>query len=290
VGIDYVITVFGNVAYAKFADLLALSLQLNGGVPRSRIFVYDNTGYQYQHANSYFLETDYCYTDEGRKVFPARLKTNLHLVHDNRPFVYLDADTLCIGRLDRFEAQFVSDPYRYRCQNLGYIDYSDEDTPHGNMLWANRASLWEHFKLDKDRPIAATNSSIQYFGESEIMGWASELLEENPYPTDKMPYKWGRVPMQPDELYLNVAWHIAEAPPLDFEFQPIYFQNITNPARPTIDSLRASYPFLGLYTGSSKHLMSLWDNEGYRLTGERIRVSIWEQDKLTKKVRKNEAE
>jgi len=239
---------FGNnPVYCKFAHNLIMSLRhFSPNVPIQLIYEFDAIkGFEY------LLEWSDTHTQISDEIFkePAFYKLSWQHFAAFDQSIYLDVDSLIIKDIEPLFTECAKIG-KYVCQVKDFNAFSDkkEDDAMGNMLWATRSTVWEHFQLKKDMILPSTNSSFQYLekGGEKILNDARELLLNNPLPIDKHRFKWGKGKHQPDELYLNAScalnYHLQPS------FEPLFFRPRTAFGVPSkIVKLREDYYGIGVY-------------------------------------------
>lgn len=243
----------GGYGYLKWAVNQAASLKYHSpDIPIqlivSKQLLNDASG----HANIFDIYTvveDSQWQDEEGRLFPAKLKTSFYDLLAFDESIYFDVDGVTLKDITPLFEQtddLVSDVQ-------GIYDLTQGDI-FNHLKWAKPKEIWEHFELHEKAKLPAINSSFLFIRKGEtcqaIFELAHDLLMNDPLPTEKHWYNWGRLRdnkvSQPDELYFDVAMAMLNYIP--GHEVAVYFRmaNDRTPVKP-LEQIKNEYYGLGLF-------------------------------------------
>lgn len=198
-----VLLAFGKRGYGFMAYNLALSIKHHS--PNVPITLYAQTDSACMREVTDLSVFDAVLPIEGNVSDPGRFKVSIYdlLPYDNN--LYLDVDALCLKPIEPLLERLSNGSEDYQTYiHTTYGFDAPNDLP--LMYWATKMTIWNHYGLNQDHKLPATQSSIQFIRKSEKSRELFKTIEacfDNPIPIENLKHVWGGT--QPDELYINTA-------------------------------------------------------------------------------------
>lgn len=263
---------FGSTTYGSYAFNLAASIRYYSGKGISIKLLHDKTSVShFTDFHSGFFDSMEIIPDnilyKDGKICPEQVKINYYSLISDDEYIYLDVDSIATKDIRGLFDECRASGKDYLTQVHNYWTLDNGAGKIENMAWAMACDIWRHFELSDSDQLPCTQSSFAYIKRGNatdaLFGIMQKYLSENPFPVDKLEFKWGGG--QPDELYLNACCAKLGIKP-DADFTPMYFDN----HHLKMEEVEQSY-FIGLFGGrgmTSKRIIDYSDRLMHRILSE----------------------